>query len=425
MPTPRHGREALSARCAAAALLLAASPLGGQRSDAPPLTAADAMALARARHPALAAASARARSSVGLARQDAAFPNPAVEWRRENLGSPLARDVFLTVRQPLGITGRRLALRAEVRDVAARAMADSVSVARDVEAGAARAFWRASLTRALVEVAAVQRADAERLAGVHKVWVREGAVAELGAMRATVEAERARLAEATARAEWARASAELARAVALDADALPSVPALRAAPVRAAPVPPLDAAVASALARRSELAALRAAVAAARHRVAAERRGVLPDIALEAGTKRTAGYDTRIIAVGVPLPLLDRNAGGRERASGALQLAAAELRAGELAVRAEVTAAVQALRALLDERLPGADSLAEHAAEVAQVADAAYAAGGGSLLELLDARRTRAEALTAALRWAAEVRLARLELNRASGAPLLDSLEAP
>jgi outer membrane protein TolC len=62
---------------------------------------------------------------------------------------------------------------------------------------------------------------------------------------------------------------------------------------------------------------------------------------------------------------------------------------------------------------------------VARVADAAYEAGGGSLLDLLDARRARAEALTAALRWAAELRLARLDLNLASGAPLLESLETP
>ena len=59
------------------------------------------------------------------------------------------------------------------------------------------------------------------------------------------------------------------------------------------------------------------------------------------------------------------------------------------------------------------------------MADAAYAEGGLSLLELLDARRARAEVLTAALGWSAELRLARLELNRASGAPLTESLEMP
>ena len=55
----------------------------------------------------------------------------------------------------------------------------------------------------------------------------------------------------------------------------------------------------------------------------------------------------------------------------------------------------------------------------------AYAAGGATLLELLDARRAHAEALATSLRWGVEVRLARLDLNRAIGAPLLESLETP
>ena len=410
---------------AAAALLLTAAPLAGQRAGEPPLTVADAVALARRHHPTLAAASARRRTAVGLARQDAAMPNPVLEWRRENLGSPLAPDIFVTVRQPVGLTGRRLALRAEVRDVDARAAAESVSVARHVEAEAARAFWRASLARALADVAAAQRADAERLAGVEEARAREGMVAELSAMRAGIEGDRARLAEATARAEFARASAELARALGVAAGTLPPVAPLSPVPPPGTQLPPVDATIAAALERRSEAAALRAGVEAARHRRAAARRGSIGDVALEAGTKWTAGYSTRTLAIAMPLPLLDRNAGGRERATGGLLLANAELRSGEQAVRAEVATAVEALRALLDAHTPAADSLAVRADEVARVADAAYAAGGGTLLELLDARRARAEALTAALRRAAELRLARLELNRASGAPLLDSVEAP
>ncbi|HEX6629847.1 MAG TPA: TolC family protein [Gemmatimonadaceae bacterium] len=413
----------------AAAPAMAAGPLAGQATPgsagAPPLTVTEAMALARARHPALAAASARGRGDVALVRRDAAFANPVLEWRQENLASPLAPDAFLTIVQPLDVTGRRLALRAEVPEVAARAAADSVVVARDVEAAAAGAFWRAALARALAEVAATQRADAERLAAVEAVRAQEGAVAELSALRAGLEAERARLAEATARAEWARAIGELARAVGMDAARLPAVPALSPAPPPVAAMPAERAMLDDALARRAELAAGRAAIAAAGHRLSAERRGTLPDVSLQAGTKRTAGYTTRTVGVAVPLPLLDRNTAGRERAAAALDLARAELQATEQAVRAEVAAAATALRALLDARTPGADSLAARAAEVAQVADAAYAAGGGSLLELLDARRARAEALTAALRWAADLRLARLELNRASGAPLLQALETP
>jgi len=412
-----------------AALLLGTTPLAGQPmgqpADAAVLTLADAMALARAHHPALAAASARGQAAVGLARREAALPNPVLEWRQEHLASPLAPDAFLTVVQPIDLTGRRLALRAEVADVAARAAADSVTIARNVESGAARAFWQTALAHAQADVAALQRADAERLATIEAERAREGAVAELAAMRAGVEAERARLVEATARAELARASAELARATGVAAAALPPVPALEPAAPPVASLPSPAAVLAAALERRSELTALRAAVEASRHRSSAARRGALPDVTLQAGTKRTAGYTTRTLGVAVPLPLLDRNAGGRQQADAALRLAQAELLAGEQAVRVEVTGALDGLRALHDARTTGADSLAARAAEVARVADAAYAAGGGTLLELLDARRARAEALTTALRWAAELRLARLELNRVSGAPLLQDLETP
>lgn len=417
------GRRATAILAGAATLLLGASALVAQRPDAPPLTVTGAMALARANHPALTAASARREAAVGAARQEAALPNPVVEWRQENVGSPLQPDRFLTVIQPLDLAGRRLALRAEAGLVDERAVAESVTVARAVEAAAARAYWRASLARALGDLAAAARADAERLAVVERDRAREGAVAGLVAMRAEVEAERARLAEATARAEWQRARAALASAVGIDAAALPEIPAMPLASLTAAPVPTVAAAHAAALERRSDLAALRAGVEAARRRRSAERRATVPDVSLQFGTMQSAGFTGRTVGVAVPLPLLDRNAGGRARAAGALRVAEAELRAAENAARAEADGAVAGLSALLAADGPGADSLAARAAAVARIAEAAYADGGVTLLELLDARRAHADALAAALRWGAELRLARLELNRAIGAPLTDSLE--
>lgn len=410
----------------AAALLIIAAPVSAQLAHAPgPLTVSDAMALARASHPALAIASASGRSAVGQARQAAAFPNPVLDWRQENLGSPLVPETWFSVSQPLDLTGRRLSLRSEAGDIAARAIADSVAVERSVEAEAARAYWRASLAQALLQATSVQRADAERLATVEGDRAREGAVSELTAMRARLEAERVRLTEATVRADLTRALADLARAIGAAADSLPAVPALAPAPPRVSSIPLLTDVLPGALARRPELVALRAAVQAAERRVSAERRGVLRDATLQVGTKHTAGFSTRTVGVALPLPLFDRNAGAREQASAGLHLARSQLRAAEQSVRIEVAAAIDALQSLVAAQTPSADSLSARAAEVAQVAGAAYAAGGGSLLELLDARRARTEALAAALNWSATLHIARLELNRATGAPLLQDLEAP
>lgn len=424
MPGNPHHRLRQS-RCAAILVFIAASLAAQEPRSAPGLTVSEAMALARAAHPALAIASASGRSAIGQARQAAAFSNPVLEWRQENLGSPLAPETWLTASQPLSLTGRQLALRREVGDIEARARADSIAVARMVEADAARAFWRASLAHALLDVTSRQRADAERLAIVEGDRAREGAVSELAAMRASLEAERARLTEATARAELTRARADLARAIGVAADSLPVVPALAPAPPRVASIPLLPDVLPGALTHRPELVALRAAVDGAERRLSAERRATLPDASLQVGTKHTAGFTTRTLGVALPLPLFNRNSGAREQAAAGLHLAQAQLRAAEQAVRVEVAASIDALHALASAQSPAADSLSARAADVAQVAGAAYAAGGGSLLELLDARRARADALSAALNWSATLRIARLELNRAIGAPLLQDLEAP
>ena len=390
-----------------------------------PLTLAAAVASARTNHPAIAAASARRRTDVALAWQEASYANPVMEWRQENLGSPLPRDVFATIAQPLDVSGRRLAVRASARDVARRADADSTSVMRDVEANAARAFWQASLARALLVLAEEQRVDAERLAQLEADRAREGAIAEVSAMRTAIERDRARVAEASARAAWIHAAADLARSAAVPPESLPPIPVMQAMLPAMQAAPTVQAAVEHALVSRSELAALQAAEDAARHRVAAERRAALPDVVVQAGRKQTQGYATNVIGVAVPLPLFNRNMPARERAAGELDVVHAERRAVEQMVRTSVAAAVESYRVLHAAHPTGIDSVVANAIEVAAIANAAYAAGGTSLLELLDARRARAETLTAALRWVAGVRIAQIDLLRAVGASPLDSLSLP
>jgi cobalt-zinc-cadmium efflux system outer membrane protein len=398
-------------------------PLAAQQGGTSALTLADAIALARSRHPALGVESARRQGTTAAALQESSFPNPVLAWRRENMGSPLSRDAFYTVAQPIDLTGRRLGLRAGARDVNRRALFDSASLTLDIEAGAARAFWRASLAGALLALSKDHRLDAERLARVEADRAREGAVAEVAAMRTSVEYDRARVAEAEAQADWTRAVADLARAVGVRPDSLPVVTPLAATISHIDAAPTSAAALAYAFDRRSELAALRAAGDAARHRVTAERRGVLSDVVVEGGMKQTAGYTTSVIGVAVPLPLFNRNAAARDRATADLELVQAELRASEQMVRAQVAGALESYRALLAAQPADIDALVIRATDVARIADAAYAAGGGSLLELLDARRTRAETLAAVFRWVADVRLAHLDLLRAIGASPLDSLE--
>jgi len=384
------------------------------------LSLARAVAIAQARGPLAATAQAQRMMAQGRARADGAFPNPTFEWRREHLSSPLRPDIFTTVQLPVDVTGRRLALRSAGSALLERGRADSSDVARQFEGSVMRAYWRAALGQELLTVASTERRAREEMATFDANRAREGAVAEVAAIRTQLETDRARIAEATARGEAARAAADLARLLGMRADSLP--PLSRLGDVRAlASVPDESTAIARALAQRADLASLRYAAREASHRASAERRGVISDLQLVSGYKETSGYTTGVLGMIVPLPLFSRNDGARERTAGELQLADAALRDAELRVRGEVVAALQALAAMRQALDGGTTGLDARAAEVAQIAEGAYREGAISLMELVEAQRARAETRAAALRWTVDLHLALLELNRATGAPLLEN----
>lgn len=400
-----------------AVLLLLPGAASAQRDT---LTLAEAVAIAKANGPLAPVAQAQRMVAQGRARADGAFPNPSLEWRRENLSSPLQPDIFATVQLPLDITGRRFALRAAGSALLERGRADSSSVARQFEMEVARAYWRAALGRELLAVATTERRAREEMATFDANRAREGAVAEVAAIRTQLETDRARIAEAAARGDAARSGADLARLLGMPAESLPALSRLDAIRTMAS-VPDEATAMAQALAQRSDLAALRYAAREASHRATAERRGVIPDLQFVSGYKQTSGFSTGVLGLIVPLPLFSRNEGARERAAGELQLADAALRDAELRVRGEVTAALEALEAMRQALSDGTAGLDARAAEVAQIAEGAYREGAISLMELVEAQRARAETRAAALRWTVDLHLALLDLNRATGAPLLEN----
>jgi cobalt-zinc-cadmium efflux system outer membrane protein len=420
--------------------------------DEPVLSLADAVALARERHPGMEAAAGMVMTTRGAARQLGAFPNPEVEWRGESLNTALEPDKFLTATLPLDLAGRRFALRSSGRAAGRGARADSLALIRAVEFRAATTFWEAALAEALLDAAITQRLALQGIAEYDAIRLREGAVAEGTALRTRLEADRARIAEATARSEFARARAELARALGVPADNIPRLEplipnALAAAEGGLAPydpgtppsgqkalgevagpgilatlmLPTLEDALERARAERPELLAASAAVDAARLRRSAERRALIPEIGVTGGVKTTAGVSGAVIGITMPFPLFDRNGGARELAAGELRIAEAHRRKTEAAITAEVTATLEAVEALL-AALPAEDrDLGRRGREIAQIIEAAYREGGATLVELLEAQRAAADAYATALRWHTDLRLALLELNRATGAQILEN----
>ena len=244
------------------------------------------------------------------------------------------------------------------------------------------------------------------------------------ALRARLEADRARLTDAAARAEFERARADLARALAVPFDSVP-VPTDELRVDAAAVVPPLAELLTLARARRSELSSARSRAQEVAKRQFAERLGSLPALGVQVGSKRTSGFQTGTMQVGVSLPFFDRNGGNRERAQGDVLMAAGELRAAEAAVDAEVSGAYHAYSTLLVEYASavgidrtGMNDVDARGATVAGIAVSAYREGAIPLFELLDAQRIRADIRLAALHAALDVQMARLDLLRAIGLPI-------
>lgn len=400
-------------------LALATRPAVAQR----PITLAEAMQRAATQAPLAQLAAGVRESARGRARVDGTLPNPVLEYRRENDQTPLQPDIFVTATLPLDLTGRRFGLRAAGEAHVERAGADSATLVRDAVLEAARGWWRAALARELLAIAREQEAALEGIAAFDATRLREGSVAPVIALRARLEADRARLARVAAEADAARALGELARAIGMRGDSVLVPAPLDAARLAAPPaaLPATDSLVRTALTQRPELRARGWAVTEAERRLGAERRGVLGDVSLIGGTKRTSGFDGIVFGAALPFPLFSVNGGARQKAQGDLMQAQAELRDAAARVAADVMATRTALAAQQGAAGIRPDSLAARGAEVATIAEAAYREGALSQLELLEARKASAEARAAALRWLVDQQLTRLDFKRAIGAPVMEA----
>ncbi|MFM8567468.1 MAG: TolC family protein [Gemmatimonadota bacterium] len=315
---------------------LALLDIGSVGAQARTLTLDDAVHRAASASPAAAAAVARRQELVGRARTEAQWANPLIELRRENEGAPIPYDDFATVTLPVGLTGRRVALRSALAATRERASADSLEVVRAAGFEAARAWWAYWAARAEARIATEQAVLLDRIATFDSLRAAEGELAEASAFRMRIEAQRGRHASAQAAATAAHARARLA---ALVDEGDPEAIDVAEPPDGVSALPVVADALAAATRDRPDLRAATAAVRAADRRRAAERLGTLPDVGLTGGYKGTGGFETALFGMMVTAPLFNTNGGNRERAAGEWLRADAERRAMERRVTTEVRAA--------------------------------------------------------------------------------------
>ncbi|MSQ03155.1 MAG: hypothetical protein EXR71_14910 [Myxococcales bacterium] len=356
-------------------LLLATLFLGG---TAAAMTPAEAVTAALAHDPALAAAEARVDAGKGAL--------SGASWLRHNprVSGRLGADrLELEASQAVSLSGEGLAAARSARSSLDAAEA-ALDRARLVTAAEARRAWlRAAVAEADVEIAAAELAGATRL--------REAAVKRVAAGEsADFEVRLARLEEARAVGLMLRARASLAAARA-------TLAAITGDPAAAAHGDPLAAAPAPGTAGvRDDVRAAEAAVDAARAALARERAATVPAVELGVFYEQEAGHTVVGPTLGVEVPLWQRNPAGRGSARG--ELARAEAEAASLSARAtaEQRASSEQMRDLEPLTALLGDDPAGDATAVLAGVEVAWRAGE---LDIAEATLLRARALDGRRAW--------------------------
>lgn len=376
-------------------LALAIAPLWAapHRADAQPtpatLTLSEALTLARREAPELAASQARIEAARLAVPEAGRWLNPTAEFRAENLlsGAAPARlplDVFAEVTQVLELGGKRAA-RQRVAD-SGRAAEEAaqpliwLTVQRQVIADYLDAlrFRDRTFTH---EAHRVDLAEAVRVLD-RRVAAGVTAEAELLRMRtelarATVEATRS---GTTARRALSLLSARIGADAALESLATPPVPSLPSATVDAA------------VARRPDVLAARLAFETTQQVLRVEDARRVPDPAVNAGYKRTAGYNTALMTFTLPLPLFNRNQAARILALGAVTGARQDLAAVERRARGEVITTRLVAERLIAQAGDLQTTLVRPARAARDAARAAFASGALDVMHLVDAERVYIDA---------------------------------
>lgn len=463
-----HSRRGASARAAAGAAALALILPGTTRSAVaqlvPDVAASAAqrarpggalrlnevIARATTQVPLVAAARARVAAARGARRSAATLSNPVVTYWREDVGLPGRRytppleaqtQTYVTV--PLEPIFQR-APRLRAADALVGAAAADLARARQVVAlEAARAFFRVATAQVAVEAADEVRDRLAELVRYTGARVREGATAAADLMRAQIELDRVATTAALGRVELARARAGLApylgpvpapadtsaanaslaagdwsadsiRVVLDDHDPQPGE--RRAVEAALRPLPEL---LETASALRPDVIAARERAAAARAEVGYQRTLTVRQLGATFGSKRTPDGVSALLALSVPVPLFDRNRGEIERAAALRTAAEQELAWTERQAAAEVRAAYDAARLLAAQSARLRGSFLGRAEESRRIALAAYREGAVSLLQVLDASRTLADARQMYYRTVIDERQSVLELRVAIGDTVL------
>jgi cobalt-zinc-cadmium efflux system outer membrane protein len=380
-----------------------------------PLTEEEVLERVRAGHPYLQALRLGIREVEAEARERSLIPNPTVGYTREDTG--LGVDDFLLLSLELPLRGRAGLLHDAATQAATTAEARADASRLNFEARLRLAFTDLLLAQERAAAFGAGVGELGRLVDVLRVREREGEGSRFDRLR--TEREVADIETDLQAAGIDRSLAQARLAAFLVHDTPPGGLSAAGRLLDGGDMAGVDDLLAEALAQRADHRAL----ALGESRWATERRAAerlrLPAPAVTAGLKRSSAAAAResgyVIAATLAVPLFNRGQQQVTRAEAARARHVAERDALRLRIESEVRAAhAEATRyRALAERYRN-QSL-EPAAELAEIAAAAYEEGEYGILELLDAHRVVLSARLRLLELSAAARRAAIHLDLAVG----------
>lgn len=380
-----------------------------------PLTEEQALERMRAGHPYLRALRLGVLEIEAEARERSLLSNPTVGFTREETG--LGVDDFLLLSLDLPLRGRASLLHDAATQAATTAEARADASRLEFETRLRLAFTELLLAQERVAALEAGVAELGRLVDVLRAREREGEGSRFDRLRTEREVADIRTDLQAAGIDLLLAQARLASFLApgTDSEGLSAVGRLLEGDVVAG-VPDL---LARALAQRADHRALTLGETRWETERRAAERLRLPAPAVTAGLKRSSTALAResgyVIAATLAVPLFNRGQQQVTRAEAARARTVAEREALRTRIESEVRAAhaeASRYRALAERYR---DESVEPAAELAEIATAAYEEGEYGILELLDAHRVVLSAQLRLLELSAAVRRAAINLDLAVG----------
>ncbi len=392
----RRFRRSVSALVLASALSAGATaPSPAQEAPPRTLTLAQAKETALRENPSLRAAEAQCRSSEGTARQAESVLNPSIEFRKEDFGSEapyeqVAPQESLSLTQTVRTAGKRSAETEAARWASLAQREDFRKQALDLTDEVERGFAELLGAQERVRLSSENLDTASQVASAVAAMVDAGEVSPIESARAGNERDLAEIDLQNARRDQDLARRRLARLLGQDEPRFD-----RAEGTLASEVPiPDEAQAAAGLEALPDMRRWDAEAKRLESSLEFARRTPWPDLTFSVGVRKYTQTQERayLAAIALPLPIFNRNSGNIVAASASLDAGLLQRRAEGVRLRSAVTASKLVLekasgevRTLSERVMPGAE-------QIFAAIEEGYRRGKFRLLDLLEARRSLAQA---------------------------------